>query len=98
LTELLDSENSLDLCADNNTPVPFDGFVEPTFDLANVIGGDILIVPFLVSNTIMTKGGSLLDDFCGDCLITSQLHMRSRNQNRQRDRQTLDEKFLGNRS
>ena len=55
LTELLDSDDTLDLRAANNTPVPFDGFIELTFEFANVPEGDILTVPFLVSNTNMAN-------------------------------------------
>ena len=50
LNELVDSENFLDLRAANNTPVPFGRFVELTFELSKLPGGDILMVPFHVSN------------------------------------------------
>ena len=55
LTKLLDSDDTLDLRAANNTPVPFDGFIELTFEFANVPEGDIPTVPFLVSNTNMAN-------------------------------------------
>ena len=55
LTDLLDCGDILDLRAANDTPVPFDGFVELTFELAKVSGGDILTVPFLVSKISMAN-------------------------------------------
>ena len=53
MTELLDSDDTIDLHAANNTPMPFHGFIDLTFEFANLPEGDILTVLFLVSNTNM---------------------------------------------
>jgi len=81
LTELLNSEDLLDLRAANNTPVPFDGFVELTFELSNVPGGDVLTVPFLVSNTRMTSpiiGYKVIEQIVKSC-CTSTVDSGARN-------------------
>ena len=46
LNELLDSSSDLELRAANDTPVPFDGFVELDFELMNGSDENILTVPF----------------------------------------------------
>ena len=74
LTELLDFEDLLDLRAANNTPVPFDGFAEFTFELSNVPGGDVLAVPFLVSNTRMANpiiGYNVIEKIVKSCCMNT---------------------------
>ena len=74
MTELLDSEDLLDLRAANNTPVPFVGFAELTFELSNVPVGDVLTVPFLVSNTSMTNpiiGYNVIEQIVKSCCMST---------------------------
>ena len=51
LNELLDFSNDLELRAANDTPVPFNGFVELDFEVMNGSAENILTVPFLVTHT-----------------------------------------------
>ena len=51
LSELLDFNDGLELRAANDTPVPFNGFVELDFELMNGSEENMLKVPFLVTHT-----------------------------------------------